>query len=1436
MRVFFRTLVCSILLVLATSAGAGQAATARQIHAVAPTSTAVARASASAPATTTSKKLLGVVPHRGAAPAASAAAPFGGRTAPGLDFPATTGSLLYHGGRVMHSSTVYTVFWDPTTLPAGVSHFGPNYVSLINQFVSDIGTDSPNTTNVFGSDAQYTDTTTGHITGTIGYGGTYTDTTSMPASLSTRFGCSAPAPCITDTQLETELRSVINAHGWPTHTFTSSYAIMTPPGLNVCIDWASDPFGNAPCSTDTFCAYHTWGDLPAPPNDPIEIYAVEPSFDYGTGCDLTPAGYPQGPNGDIADITISTLSHELNEDITDPTQGGWWDASGQENGDKCAYNYGYRVGSTADGDYNQVINGHPYLLQREWSNTLNGCYQNGAPSITNFAPTSTVTGDTVTINGKNFFWACSTIGNPCFMGGAGTPVVKFNGIASPSVNVISPTQLTAVVPNGNATGKITVLGTITGTATSATNFGLKPTITGLSVSHGFTGSVVHVTGTGFVNVTSVKFNGVAGAFSAVTSTGLNVTVPAAATTGALSVTTIGGQALSNALGGPGIYVVDSKITSFAPLSASVGGTVTLTGSGFGASGESRTITVGSVAALLPGMAGRAVAASVMWVSPNSVKFTVPAGATTNPITVSVGSSGAAPFTTAGNLKILPKVTGYDVNPAREGDAVTIQGSTLDGATSVKFGAVSQPSFTVAGDGNSITTTVPVGAVTGSVTVVTPGGTSIGPSFKVLPTVDESFAPTEGLTGTHVVITGKTFAGTTAVKVGGVLAPFTRVGNTITATVPAAAVTGPITVTNAGGPSTTAGTFTVDPKITSFAPLSAAVGGTVTLTGSGFGASGETRSITVNSVPALGPASGRVVSAAVTWVSPNSVKFNVPAGATTGVLAITVGSAAPFATAAQLRVVPKVTGYDVNPAREGDAVTIQGSTLDGATSVKFGTVSQPTYSVAPDGTAISTTVPVGAITGLVTVVTPGGTSIGPSFRVSPTVDESFAPTHGAAGTHVTITGKTFAGTTSVKFGGVVAAFTRVGNTITATVPTGALTGGITVTNAGGATTTSGAFTVDPKITSFSPLSGPTGTTVTISGSGFGGADLVTFGGGKTSTPTSVTPTMVKAVVPPGATTGQLKVHTPAGDSPLTATAFTVTFGVTNISPTSGDYGTDVTIDGVGLTGLTAVKFNGIAGAIQSGGSATQLHVHAPASGTITGHVTLCKGAAGTPPCVQAPQDFTYTPPASPATLQINELSPNLGSSQDLVELKAVSGGSINGMKLVAFPSGSSVTLATLPNVTVATGDFIVVHLNPPAGVTDETATKSDCTDTACYSTAWDVRGGITGLTYGDEAYALETSGNTVQDGVAFVDATSGTDAIYRADLTFLQGLGAWLPADCGGSACTDATTPTAEGVSASWAGMGTTPTGNDAQRSSDGDTNQASDWTVAASTLGATNGP
>jgi subtilisin-like proprotein convertase family protein len=89
---------------------------------------------------------------------------------------------------------------------------------------------------------------------------------------------------------------------------------------------------------------------------------------------------------------------------------------------------------------------------------------------------------------------------------------------------------------------------------------------------------------------------------------------------------------------------------------------------------------------------------------------------------------------------------------------------------------------------------------------------------------------------------------------------------------------------------------------------------------------------------------------------------------------------------------------------------------------------------------------------------GGWSLNITTNV-PTVT-SFTPTSGPYGTSVVITGTNFTGVTAVTFGGVAAtAFTVNSPTqITATVPNGAETGPIAVTNAAGTGTSSTNFTV------------------------------------------------------------------------------------------------------------------------------------------------------------------------------------------------------------------------------------------------------------------------------------------------------------------------------------------------------------------------------------------
>jgi serine protease len=86
------------------------------------------------------------------------------------------------------------------------------------------------------------------------------------------------------------------------------------------------------------------------------------------------AGYhPNSSTDPDADATINVTSHEHNETITDPLGSAWFDSSGYENGDKCAWTFG-GVGSNRA---NQTINGNSYILQQEWSNATSRCVLTG---------------------------------------------------------------------------------------------------------------------------------------------------------------------------------------------------------------------------------------------------------------------------------------------------------------------------------------------------------------------------------------------------------------------------------------------------------------------------------------------------------------------------------------------------------------------------------------------------------------------------------------------------------------------------------------------------------------------------------------------------------------------------------------------------------------------------------------------------------------------------------------------------------------------------------------------------------------------------------------------------------------------------------------------------------------------------------------------------
>jgi IPT/TIG domain len=240
-------------------------------------------------------------------------------------------------------------------------------------------------------------------------------------------------------------------------------------------------------------------------------------------------------------------------------------------------------------------------------------------------------------------------------------------------------------------------------------------------------------------------------------------------------------------------------------------------------------------------------------------------------------------------------------------------------------------------------------------------------------------------------------------------------------------------------------------------------------------------------------------------------------------------------------VTTVTSFTPTSGGVGCAVTITGTDFTGATAVQFDLTHNASF-VVNSATQITAIVPAAATDGPIEVTAPGGTdassgSFDVTGAVCPTIT-SFTPTSGPAGTSVTITGTNFTGATSVTFNNMTATFTVNSATqITATVPTTATTGPIRVTTPGGTTSNLTNFTVPPPtITSFAPTFGPAGTSVTITGTNFTGATSVTFNN-VTATFTVNSATQITATVPATATTGPIKVTTPAGSASST-TNFTV----------------------------------------------------------------------------------------------------------------------------------------------------------------------------------------------------------------------------------------------------------------------------------------------------------
>ncbi len=379
--------------------------------------------------------------------------------------------------------------------------------------------------------------------------------------------------------------------------------------------------------------------------------------------------------------------------------------------------------------------------------------------------------------------------------------------------------------------------------------------------------------------------------------------------------------------------------------------------------------------------------------------------------------------------------------------------------------------------------------------------------------------------------------------------------------------------------------------------------------------------------------------------------------------------------------PTLSSFSPASGPVGSTVTLNGTNLNAATEVRFGT-RVAAYTVV-SATRLTAVVPAGATTGLVTVTTTGGSVVSTtSFTVMPPTITSFTPTASGAGTVVTVTGTNLAGVTAAKFGTTaVATIANVSATsVNLTVPAGATSGKISLITAGGTVLSAANFTFipAPTITSFTPTSGGVGTAVTISGANLSSFQNVKMGNVLLNGLTLNGANQLVGVVSAGTLTGKITVTT-LGGTVVSGANFTVVPAptITSFTPTSGGVGTMVTVTGTNLTGVTAAKFNTTAVATITNVSATSVKLTVLAGAT-SGRISLTT-AGGT---VLSAANFNFIPAPT-----ITSFTPASGGFGTVV---TVTGTNLTGVTAAKF---NTTAVATITNVS-ATG----VKLTVPAGAT------------------------------------------------------------------------------------------------------------------------------------------
>jgi hypothetical protein len=159
---------------------------------------------------------------------------------------------------------------------------------------------------------------------------------------------------LSDLQIRRVVASAINSGNLPKDS-NAVYFVLTSDDVNATSGFCTQ-----------YCGWHTHSTIGG--TDIKYSFVGNPNH-----CPSACEAQTVGPNDNAgADGMANILLHELSEAVTDPDLNAWYDFKGNENADKCAWNFGSEYTVANGAQANMKFGTRDYLIQQNWVNANRG--------------------------------------------------------------------------------------------------------------------------------------------------------------------------------------------------------------------------------------------------------------------------------------------------------------------------------------------------------------------------------------------------------------------------------------------------------------------------------------------------------------------------------------------------------------------------------------------------------------------------------------------------------------------------------------------------------------------------------------------------------------------------------------------------------------------------------------------------------------------------------------------------------------------------------------------------------------------------------------------------------------------------------------------------------------------------------------------------------